>query len=454
MSKIKKIKVKNFKAISDFEGDFNGCTCIVTAGNNKGKSTLLTGLIDRIRGEKPELILKNGEKDGFAIMELTTGDRFEWIFTDKKEILNFYSKGTKFDVSKGSTLKGIQSQYFPVKFDVDNFINSQPKHQNLTLQKLVGIDFDEIDAKYKQAFDLRTESNRELKRIESIQLVPPSKVDEPENIENLEKEKNAIRSKMAVIYRQNQANNKELREKWQSDNNSERQVISDFNEYQHKKNIIIENFEKELEQIKLIISNFKDYFDFEAAYLAINQLPKAEPLKTFIPSEEPSYINEMPDNIDLLAIDEKIKIANEKRTEYELYIVEINRINKHNSDLSAAKQSWNDLDEKVKSIESEKRKIIESANLPDGITFVDGGILIDGLPFETNQISTSKKYITALKLASLCVGEVEMIHFDCSTLDRKSFNEVLDFAKLKGLQLLIERPDWNEGELKIEIISE
>ena len=80
MSKIKKITVSNLKSVSSLTADFNGCTAIVTGGNDKGKTTFLRGLIDRIMGNKPEIILRKGENEGFAECELTTGEIFRWNF--------------------------------------------------------------------------------------------------------------------------------------------------------------------------------------------------------------------------------------------------------------------------------------------------------------------------------------------------------------------------------------
>ena len=62
--KIKSIEVVNFKAIQHQEINLNGYSAIVTGANNKGKSSLLRGLIDRFHGEKPNVIVKNGEEKG------------------------------------------------------------------------------------------------------------------------------------------------------------------------------------------------------------------------------------------------------------------------------------------------------------------------------------------------------------------------------------------------------
>jgi AAA15 family ATPase/GTPase len=100
MSKIQKIQVKNFKAVESQETDFRGCSAIITAGNNKGKTSFLKGLIDRLRGERPELVLRNEEKEGYNLIELTSGEKFEWTFVKNeqgvlKEKLVFVSKDNK-----------------------------------------------------------------------------------------------------------------------------------------------------------------------------------------------------------------------------------------------------------------------------------------------------------------------------------------------------------------------
>ena len=66
MSKVKRITVSNLKAVSELTADFNGCTAIITGGNNKGKTSFLRSLPDRLRQQKPDKILKEGEVEGFA----------------------------------------------------------------------------------------------------------------------------------------------------------------------------------------------------------------------------------------------------------------------------------------------------------------------------------------------------------------------------------------------------
>jgi predicted ATP-binding protein involved in virulence len=231
MSRINKITVRNFKAVSEMEMTFNGCTAIITGGNNKGKSTILRGIADRIRGEKPEFIVKEGEHEGVGILELTTGEKFTWQFDiDGKDKLTLITP----EGIKGSVTREIAKKYFPEQFDIDKFMISQPKQQAQMLQKLVGLDFTEIDARYKIAFDQRTEANREEYRLrqnlEKIE-VKPERV-EPVKLDDLVKQKAEIKARLESLYQSNKKHNDQLRNTYNKIIEETRKAVEEFNEEQ------------------------------------------------------------------------------------------------------------------------------------------------------------------------------------------------------------------------------
>lgn len=91
--------------------------------------------------------------------------------------------------------------------------------------------------------------------------------------------------------------------------------------------------------------------------------------------------------------------------------------------------------------------------MPEGIEITTDGILVDGFPLDRNQISTSKLYTSALKIASINLGEVRTLYFDASFLDRNTLTEIEQWAHANDLQLLIERPDWEGNEIRYEILE-
>jgi hypothetical protein len=77
----------------------------------------------------------------------------------------------------------------------------------------------------------------------------------------------------------------------------------------------------------------------------------------------------------------------------------------------------------------------------------------EGFALDKNQLSKSAIYIAALKLGAMVVGEVRCLYFDASSLDNNNLSKVQKWAEGKGLQLLIERPDFDGGDITYELIE-
>jgi hypothetical protein len=431
--KIKKIEVTNLKAISNEVADFKGCSAIVTAGNNAGKSTMLRGLIDRFRGEKPEIILREGEEKGFSFMELTDGSKIEWKFTDKTESFSFTTiEGIK--MTQG-VLSSIGKTYFGVKFDIDKFLQSSPTEQNKMLSDLVGLDFIDIDKRYKTAYDERTLLNAEVKRLRAIAKTKPETVEKPK-IDEFKKEKLEIEAK-----------NKKINDQYDIDNLAHQKKIIDQNKINDDLRTEKQNAEDAFVWFeKYRTSIFADCIDFDKAKKIVDAIKVAEPNKPLTSLEKPILT-------PLTDIEEKIEKANVQQRLFDAYDRDLKEYNDWVKEGKEATEKANKKDEEVKAIQAEKVKMIAGAKLPAEFTFVDDSIFYNGFPFSNNQLSSSAKYIAALKLGVLSLGKVKAIHFDASFLDNISLNEIMNWATENDLQLLIERPDLDGGKIKYEIIE-
>ena len=51
----------------------------------------------------------------------------------------------------------------------------------------------------------------------------------------------------------------------------------------------------------------------------------------------------------------------------------------------------------------------------------------------------------------MVLGDIKTLHFDASFLDKNSLTEVEEWANKNNYQLLIERPDFDGGEIRYEI---
>lgn len=409
MSKIKNIYVGNMRSITESELNLNGCTAIITGGNNKGKSTIAKALIERLRGIKNELIVRQGEKEGYYEMELTTGEKLIWnIKEDGKEKLTFITERN----IKSSLTKDIARHYFPPVFDVDEFLNETPSKQRAILEKISGLDFTDVDRQYNAAYEERTWANKKLEeaKVKYIKF-EPEWVDEVRSTEELENELNGIEAHNLTYVG--------IKEK--------------LNEKKIKKISNNESIDEIKEQI-VRLQNSIIKIETENSKLA------EEIFKGEIWIEEEKNKPKPP----ALAIQLKEKIEDIKKNN------EAVRLGK---EFEKAELNAKEANDEVKKIISDKEEMIRLADLPEGFGFNNEGITYCNLPFNKKNLSSSSIYIAALKLAVRGLGEVRAIHFDASFLDKNSLEQIMNWAESNNLQLLIERPDFEGGEITYQIIE-
>lgn len=454
MSQIKTIEVKNFKAIDHQAANFNGCSAIVTGGNRKGKTSLLRGIIDRIRGQKPEMIVRDQEDGGFIKLTLTTGERIHWEFTaDGKEKLTYITADGKL---KTALTKELANRFFPSSFDIDKFLQSTPKDRVKQLQALLGIDTSEVDASYKEAYEERTfrkrtydEAKAKIENVEDgdlLEMLEPESTDELQNelgevgVHNA-KYQSAVDSmatfKAKIVELGGQVKNTE-------------EVILELEslEVEEQKEI-----DAEIEALKRRKEKFKQKTadDIAARRVKIKEYTTSiEDLSTRIKNGEAwvKVEENMPKSID------DIKKSIESVQARNAQIEAAKKAAKTHKAAENARKEWEDADVQVKLVEIERLRILQSANLPDGITIDGDNIVVDGLPLGSLQQSTSELYIVALKLGALRLGEVGALHFDAATLDNPSLQKVQEWAEANGLQLLIERPDLDGGEIEYHLLQQ
>lgn len=411
MSKIKRITVSNLKAVAKLTADFNGATAIITGGNNKGKTSFLRSLIDRMRSIKPDRILKQGEKDGFYEMELTTGEKFKWSFDATKEKMVFVTEKN----IPTSLTKEICAFYFPKVFDVDRFLEDAPGKQKATLEKLAGIDFSDINRLIAEAEETRTYQNKKaLEEKARLGTFDPKMRKEPHpELDEKQAELNA-----AGIH-----NERMKGFVFKLDSFKTLLAAGKTSIEEHKQKI------KELEDSNMDLENKIDIGEAE--------LKKPE--------------RKIKDAIYISNLENEIAVLKSKNKEIEENNIERAKETLYQKTL-LNQQAAN---EEVDKLRNEKLDAIKNAaNLPEGFGFSDTGITYEGFEFTREQLSNSRIYIAALKLASVGLGEVKTLHFDASALDKKSLTEIEKWAKAQGLQLLIERPDYEGGEIEYELVED
>lgn len=412
MTKVKSITVRNFKAVSDQELSLNGASAIITAGNNKGKTSVLRGLVDRFQGEKPEIIVKQGEEKGVNVMELTDGSKIGWSFTHKTENFSF-TTAEDIKMTTG-VLSAIGEKYFGSKFNIDRFISSSKNEQIKQVQQLLGIDLSSLEERYKSKYQDRTLAKRELTALKGENRQEPQKVEKP-NIDGLKAEK----KKLEAI-----AHNKKQKE-------------------QKAQNDRFLKFKSEIEK-SFTGNEFSQFINFHAISERAKSLPSVDELM----KEDPLALN-----LSLEELNMALEEAYALQAKHNAYENELKGFVEWTQKVNEKQTKVNSLEEDIDGILKERYDLISKANLPEEFEMTESGLLYNGLPLDNNQISTSAKYICALKLGALVLGKIRTMHFDASYLDRNSLNEIQKWAEKNDLQLLIERPDYDGGEITYKIIE-
>jgi len=461
MAKIKQIKIKNFKAITNLEIDFNGCTAIVTGGNDRGKTSFLRGIADRIRFIRPDVMVRNGETAGNGEMTLDNGEKFIWEFDNNgKDKLVFVSS----ENVKTPVTVAFGKKYFPEMFDIDKFLNSTPKEQVQQLCKISGLDFVALEERYKTAYNERKARNEEAERyhVKYSKMIAVEKVDFVD-MEQLKAEKETERERLNMLWELNKKHNNELREAWTTKEAEKSRhyyeicksidaEVSRHNQEQIAKANVLNDLNKGLNffqshgykgvELVQFIENFKSTIQLLKDTASLYPEPPTK-------KPEPDFIVERPDDARLQELDALLLSASEQNVQAQKY-VEYKALE---AEVEQKKMEAARADFKVKEIEQERRDMVAKANFPKGISIDEEGILIDGLPLNNTQTSSSRKYIAALQIGAMVIGEIRTQYFDASYLDKFRLAEIQQWADANDLQLLIERPDFDGGEIRYEIIQ-
>ena len=391
MTKIHNIYIENIKAVDQFDLPLEWATVVLTWGNNRGKSTILCSMIDRLRWEKPDMILRDTTKNGIGTIELTDGNKFTWLVTPegKEELMMNTSDGRSFKATKD-----VNEIYFPKVFDIDVFLNKTPREQLKDIKAITWLDLDIIEAEYKEAFDYRAimkkvKNEAEAKRLPIDFWLPEDELSTEELVREVSTTQ-AHNEKVDMVAKQRQ----------------------------DKKDRIV-RLQEEINQLSL---------QEEQDFVWLKQNPKrATDTDTAKKLEELRETNRLVD-------------ANKKAKALE-------------ADYQEALENYEKSETMVADLFQAKLDQIAKANLPKWFTIDDWSLLYNWLPLNRSQQSSSWLYIAWLKLAKEMLWEVKTLHFDASFLDKNSLNDIRKWSQEQDLQLMIERPDYESWPLTYKFLK-
>lgn len=428
--KIEQLRIRNFKGVENLEITFNNDVTRFIGLNGSGKTTIFEAIWAGFKG------ISEKDQGGNII-----GDRYHFIGSkDRTAKIDIFVKDEKRTISVTTTIgksgnsmefydeNGLSIDGYWVKNLLDvtmmnavQFCKLTPKQQAVRL----GIDltkFNERSAALKEQFTeynsvYRTFGN--LEPVEECQRV---------SLNELIKEKAEIKLRLNDEFLKNQAHNEMLRKEYKEAQESADLSVDEHNIEQERRLIVIKVCNDALECL-----NDNGYSGKEVEQF-INSLLKPEPVASYVALPVPKFINEIPDDSDLKAVDKKIEDSariNEKAALYEAYISKKKDKDRYEHLMMMNKTEQLKLD-------AEKLEYIKSFQFGfDGLEVDEsGGLILNGRAIST--YSQAETEIIVARLAESLNPEFKVRMIDeFQSLDQGNQEKLINELLENGFQLLI-----------------
>lgn len=429
--RVLKAEIKNFKNISYKEVQFDGRSVIIAGPNQAGKSSFIQAITSPVNAKMiPIEPIKKGEERGSVQLQL--GGKLHGESAIYNVGLYFspehQSGQVTLEDSEGNQIKGgakkiLKDLVGDISFDIMSFVRmgetqetGKPSKEGVrkqievlkslmpqdVLQKLTNLDEERL-----KIYDERTEVNRDIKFFKS--QIEKSGFTQ-EDIDNFSAPKDAesISNKLSEATKIND-------------------MIKKSEDYIKQSYIHIPNIEKQIEELMLKKVEIEKQAKVCSNFLSKNTRKDIEAINQEFNTIATHNANH-----------EKIKALDETKKEL----------------LNKEKES-NDITERLKEIEEEKKSIFSGSVLPvKGLEFDDEKITFRGLPLSEGNIPTSQLIGIGVKIGMALNPNLRLLVIrDGSLLDAKTTKFILDICEKEGYQLLIEVVKDGGEEVSIDFIE-
>ena len=432
--KIVALKAENIKKLVAVEIRPDGNMVELTGKNGQGKTSVLDAISWALEGA--------GVIQGEPIRK---GQAKAWVSLDLGEIIvkRTFKKSEAGETTSSITVESKDGARFPtpqamldslmgkLAFDPLAFARMSPKEQFDSLKKLVpGVDFEEIERLNRVDFERRTNINRKAKEARAAVAALAVSEEGPTvlvNVDSLVSDLEKAGEQNAETERR-KARREAVAVEIKTGNVLLNEIIIVAEKRAHE---IVE--EARLKSEAVVDEAKKKHEDLAAKLSELQGKLDAAP--------------ELPEIVDLSSISKKIE---EARVEN---IVRLDRMKKvaERDEADRLEAEAAGLTEAMQGREKDKREKVAAAKLPvQGLTFGEGAILMNGVPFE--QASDAEQLRASIAIAMNLNPRLRVIRVrDGSLLDERSMALLSEMAKDQDYQVWIERVD---GSGKVGFVLE
>lgn len=437
---IKKLQLRNFQAIKDFDADFTGDVYLIKGENELGKSTILKSIVCLLTGER-DAVLRNGEKNGFAKMVIG-GDGKEYAielrFTenDPRGTISIKAK----DGMRSTNVSMLRTVLNYRNFDAEEFARwsetAEGRRKQIQvvmalLPETIRLRITQIDADTINIKESRKDANATLK-IKSAEL---------------ESIKAQLLDGDTEIYTEPI----DLSELMQESNKAAEQRAK------------AENVKVRLSCLKSALLNIPKERERLAA-----ELEKAK--KVY--EDAKAFYNRSIENVSAKETETKSEIENAEQwlSEYDAQpqkdvAAELAKAQAHNakcnivkmfhekqSELQNAKTNVDAMNDKLAKLAEERSTLINQSELPiKGLSFGEDGLTLNDVPFVVGKVSDSQIMEVAAKLVIASNPTVNIFRIGRGeSLGTKRLQSIVNLAKQNGFQGFIEQVERGQETISIE----
>jgi len=397
--KIISLKSQNVLRLDAVEITPDGNLIVIGGENAQGKTSVLDSILLAMGGKKAkhQEPLKQGKKKGKVTVDI--GDfTITRTFTQKGGSLKVINNND--DNVYSSPQKMLDELVGQLTFDPLQWTQMANKAQLDTLKSLIGLDFDELDAKRTELYTERTDINREVKRLEGVVQsskehdAPLVEVSVAELMEDLQQSQEVINDRA----------------------NDEREIIRLKEAYKERK--------RNITDWKMFIAKAEDEMD------SLKQV--GQNLQAKIDAQ---------DIPDIESIQRQITDADETNANIRSNLV----LRENKSELKATRKDSEKISDKISAIDTKKAEALTSAKFPvKGLSFDEDGVLYNGVPF--SQASSAEKLRVSIAMGIALNPDLKVLLIrDGSLLDDTNLATVAKMADDAECQIWLERVS-SDGE--------
>lgn len=405
--KITTVTIRNFKGIEKLDIELNGKNVFVMGGNGAGKTSFLDAIWTTLTGKNlPTKVTKEGAKKGFVEVDL--GDyiaRLKFV-KDKTPTFELEQKNVEVDPDTGNPVSDkmikaprtfLNDAIKIIDFDVNVFLNLTGNEKVKYLSKIIGIDFTEINGQLEEAFEQRRLDNLKLKTLKAQSNYYDKALAELEPVDVV-----ALSKQIAT----------------ETGKRNDRTRVSEGIDTR----IVEKN--KLLERVRTLEAEIMD-----------GQLWLDDSSNAVIADE---VFAKMGSDLDS---------ANETNTK----INEAREFKRIEGEVTTLENVVEALNTSIDDLKRDKAKLLSGALHVENLDYdIDNeSFTWKGLPFEKTQINTADQIIAGLQIGSTLLGDLRILKFDGSLIDRENFELIKAFAEREKIELFVEVVDRENSALQI-----